>query len=71
MVMHIGVTVEQIVTTGGVESGQDLAIAAFAHVHHAFEHGVTLPGRARARSDRAGFETLRVPRKRSVGAVLA
>ena len=48
-----------------------LAVAAFAHVHHAFEHGVTLPGRARARSDRVGMETLRVPRKRSVGAVLA
>ena len=71
MVMSIGVTVEQIVTAGDLESGQDLAVAALAHVHHAFEHGVTLPGRARARSDRAGWETVRAPRKPSAGAVLA
>ena len=49
MVVGSGVHVEQVVTDAPGEVDEQPAIATFAHVHHALEHGHSLsrrPGRS-------------------------
>lgn len=66
VMMRIGMSIEKVVATRGIESCKDGEITPFAHVDDALEHAITLPGggssgcpmTARAPADRRGVRVL-------------